>query len=293
MTNVLLIGAMILLYTLQSLLCKKYSDHYPGHEEMASPVFTLASGVVVVIVSFAVAGFSFVAAPLTLLLGVINAVVLVGYNTFIIKASQTGAYSVLMVFSIAGGITIPVVSGMIFFDDRPSLLKLLSLIVIFVAVYLVSHRKGEQLLGDRMFIPACVGLGICNGAYGALLDAQQRFTGAAEKEEMVAMTYALAVVISFAFLLIKQKRAMLAALRQSKRSLFYLLTCSVVVALAINVMVAIIPLVGIAVLYTFDNAGTFLFSVIASVIFFRERLSKLNAAGCILMCAALVGVSIL
>jgi len=293
MRSVVLIGMMILLYTLQSLLCKKYSDHYPGKDEMASPVFTLVSGAVVVAVSFAVAGFSFKAAPLTLLLGVCNAAILFGYNAFIIKAAQTGAYSVLMVFSIAGGIMIPVVSGVVFFGDKPSFFKILSLLVIFVAVFMVSHRKGEALATDKVFIPACVGLGFCNGTYGALLDAQQRLTGAAEKEEMVAMTYALAVLISFVFMLLKQKRNAFGALRQTRRSLFYLLICSVVVALAINVMVAIIPLVDIAVLYTFDNAGTFLFSVIASVIFFRERLSRLNVAGCAVMCIALICVSII
>ncbi len=293
MRNVLLIGTMILLYTLQSLLCKKYSDHYPGRADMASPVFTLVSGVVVTMISFAAAGFSFAAAPLTLLLAALNAVALIGYNAFIIKASQSGAYSVLMVFSITGGIAIPVVSGMIFFGDRPSVFKLLALLVVFVAVYLVSFRKGERLFADRMFIPACVGLGICNGVYGALLNTQQRLTGTAEKEEMVALTYALAVAISFVLLLVKERRGAIAAMRQTKPSLFYLLTCSVVVALAINLMVYIIPLVDLAVLYTFDNAGTFLFSVIASCIFFRERLSKLNAAGCILMCAALIWVSIL
>ncbi|MBQ9802617.1 MAG: hypothetical protein IJW51_06060 [Clostridia bacterium] len=293
MRNVLLIGAMILLYTLQSLLCKKYSDHYPVDPNMASPVFTLVSGAVVVAVSFAVAGFSFVAAPVTLLLAVCNAAVLVGYNTCIIKASQTGAYSVLMVFSIAGGIFIPVISGVIFFEDRLSPFKLAALALILLAVYMVSHRKGEALATDKLFLPACALLGICNGTYGALLDAQQRLTGSGEKEEMVAVTYGLAIVISFAFLLIRQRRSAVAALRQTRRSAFYLLTCSVVVALAINLMVYIIPLVDLAVLYTFDNAGTFLFSVLASCVFFREKLSRLNAAGCVLMCGALVAVSLL
>ena len=293
MTNALLIGAMILLYTLQSLLCKKYSDHYKGNPDMASPVFTLVSGLIVVAVSFAVAGFSFKASPFTLLLALCNALVLVGYNTFIIKASQTGAYSVLMVFSIAGGILIPVISGVLFFHDHPSIPKLVSLLGIFVAVYLVSYRKGETLATSSWFLPACIGLGFCNGAYGALLDAQQRVTGAGEKEEMVAVTYAVAVLISFAVLCLTQKRGAVAALKQTRRSLFYLLVCSVVVALAINLMVYIIPLVDLAVLYTFDNAGTFLCSVIASCVILRERLSRLNALGCALMCTALICVSIL
>ena len=293
MRSAVLIAMMILLYTLQSLLCKKYADHYPGAPADASPVFTMVSGVVVVAVSFAAAGFSFFAAPLTLLFALFNAVALIGYNAFIISAAQMGAYSVLMVFSIAGGILIPVLSGVVFFGDGFSLKRALAFLLIFAAVYLVSHRKGEAFSTSKWFLPVCVGLGVCNGAYGALLDAQQRLTGAAQKEEMVAFTYALAVLASFLLLWARRGRRVVAPFRQTGRSLFYLLVCAVIVALAIHVMVAIIPLVDIAVLYTFDNAGTFLFSVVASVIFFRERLSRANIAGCVLMCIGLVMVSIL
>ena len=47
-----LMGVMILMYTLQSLLTRKYSDHYPGRPEMASPVFTVVSGLAVAVVTF-------------------------------------------------------------------------------------------------------------------------------------------------------------------------------------------------------------------------------------------------
>ena len=296
MLEVALIGLVILLYTLQNLFCRIYTGCYPGEKHNASPVFTVISGLTVALVTFAFAGFSFSAKPLTLALAGLNAVALLGYNFFIVKASQTGSYSILMVFSIAGGIAIPAIVARLAFNDPLSWLKALSLVVIFVSVYMVSYKKEEQTEEKKktrmIFLLVCTGLAICNGAYGALLDVQQRLTGTAEKEEMVFITFLLAAVVSATVLINTNAKAPIAAFRQTKRSLIFLIACSLICALAINVMVYILKLVDVTVLYTFDNSGVMVLSVLASWALFKEKLLPINIIGCITMCAALVGVAL-
>ena len=174
-----------------------------------------------------------------------------------------------------------------------TLWKALAILAVFASVYMVSYRKEEkESKKSRGFLLCCFALGICNGAYGVLFDAQQRLTGADEKEEMVALTFGIAATICFILLLAKEKKATLPAFRQNRRSLVYLIACSLVVASAINLLVYILRLVDVTLLYTLDNAGVLLLSVLASAIFFKEKLSKLNIIGCITMCIALVCVSI-
>ena len=291
MESAILITAMIVLYTLQSLLTKKYVDHYPGKEEMASSVFTIISGFVAAFVSVCFTGFNFSAQPVTLLLGVLNAGVIIAYNYFLVRTAQTGPYTVLMVFSIAGGIIVPTLAAFFFFEEAMSVWKWVAVVIALCAVYLMSYRKSGQVEWKKTFIPCCFGLAMANGAYGTVLNTQQQLTGAGEKEELIAVTYAIAAAISLVIFLVKEKGS-LKGFRQTKASLIYLLVCSVVVALAINVLVCIIPLVNVTVLYTFDNAGTLLLSVICSVIFFGERPSKINIVGCAVMCAALVMITL-
>lgn len=286
-----LIIAMIVLYTLQSLLTKKYVDHYPGREEMASSVFTIVSGAVVVIVSLCFTGFRFEAQPETLILGVINAAVIIAYNYFIVKTAQTGPYTVLMVFSIAGGIILPTLVSHFAFGEEMSPWKWVAVAIVLIAVYMMSHKSAGEVSWKPVFIPCCFGLAIANGAYGTLLNIQQELTGEGEKEELIAVTYLLAALASFVFYLVKE-RGSVKGFKQTRASLIYLIVCSVVVALAINVLVSIIPLINVTVLYTFDNAGTLLLSVICSVLFFGEKISKLNTVGCIVMCAALVVITL-
>ena len=286
-----LIIAMIVLYTLQSLLTKKYVDHYPGREEMASSVFTIVSGAVVVIVSLCFTGFRFEAQPETLILGVINAAVIIAYNYFIVKTAQTGPYTVLMVFSIAGGIILPTLVSHFAFGEEMSPWKWVAVAIVLIAVYMMSYKSAGAVSWKPVFIPCCFGLAIANGAYGTLLNIQQELTGEGEKEELIAITYLLAALVSFVFYLVKE-RGSVKGFKQTRASLIYLIVCSVVVALAINVLVSIIPLINVTVLYTFDNAGTLLLSVICSVLFFGEKISKLNTVGCIVMCAALVVITL-
>ena len=133
---------------------------------------------------------------------------------------------------------------------------------------------------------------INDGKDGAILNTQQEWTGVGEKEELIAITYLIAAFASFIIFLVKEKGS-LKGFKQTKASLVYLLVCSVVVALAINVLTLLIHLMDdLPALYTFDNAGTLLLSVICSIVFFRERPSVTNLIGCGVMCGALVMISL-
>ena len=296
-----LIAFIVLLYTFQSFLCKKYSDNYPGDPDTASPVFTVVSGLTVAVISLAVSGFSFKAGWLTLLFALINGIALFGYNMFLIKASQCGSYSVLMVCNLAGGIILPSIVAILCFGDTLSLIQVLSVLAIFAAVYMISLKKpqaegengdaGAPQTSSKLFPVFCLLLAVCNGTYGSLLDAQQRLLGTAEREEMVALTYLFAVLFSACALGLKKRKDFLVSFKQTKTSLIFLIACSLIVATAVNLLVYLIPLVNITVLYTFDNAGVMLLSVIFSCVFFKEKLSVTNIIGCAIMCAAFVCLS--
>ena len=294
MSNIL-IGTMVIFYTIQSFLCKKFTDNYPGEGKYASYVFTIINNSLVALITLLFSGLKFNPSVLTVVLGMSNAIALYFYNYFIVSCSQTGPYSILMVFSIAGGIIVPCVGSMFLYNELINLRQLFSIIIIFVAVYLISqkaeNKQSEKKISGK-FIFLCSMLGLFNGIYGLLLNIQQNTTGANEKEEMIIITFFTAAIISLFTLIPKAKSTLGSVMKQSGASAVYLFCCGVVSALAINLMVYIIPYVNITVLYTIDNSGVMLLSVLCSVIFFKEKLSLKNIIGCIIMCIGLVGVAI-
>lgn len=289
--STILICFLILLYTFQSFFGRKYTEKYPGDPNDASDVLTVVYGLVVAVISLMFSGFAFEFNYITLIFGIANAVALIGYNAFLVKASQTGSYSIMMVFNLSGGIVIPAIVS-VFFGDRLSIIQIISILAIFISVYMMS-KKQEDVKNSAIFFVFCAMLALCNGTYGALLNAQQQITGAAQKEEMVLYTFVISSIAAFVTLLLKRKKIALKAFKQTKMSFVHLITCAVIAALAINLLVLILEIIeSPTLLYTFDNAGVMLMSFLISVIIFKEKVSKTNVVGCILMCLGLIAMSL-
>ena len=106
---------IIVLYTFQNFFCKRFSLGYTGED--STPVLTIIGGIIVVGTTFVISGCVFSAQALTVILGVVNAVALYFYNDFLLKASVSGPYSVLIVFAVFGGISIPALVKWIGFGE--------------------------------------------------------------------------------------------------------------------------------------------------------------------------------
>ncbi|MBE6590392.1 MAG: hypothetical protein E7643_09485 [Ruminococcaceae bacterium] len=302
----LAVAGLITLYTVQSLFTKLYTDHYPGDPSMASSVLTVVSGLSVVVITFFCFAFcQFTPNLLSILIGTLNAVVLFGYNHFLVKASGSGPYSIVMTFNLSGGILIPVIASLVMGWDSSwatefqIVLNTVCIVAIISSVYLVSQKKEatEEKQGISLrFLLSCFGLGICNGVYGTFLTLQQQTAaagGEGNRDEMVIVTFLVAALLAFFTGLIRTKGRILPHFRQTKASLFFLIATSVVFALAVNVIVMIIPYFDTTILYTLDNSSVLIMSVLISAIFFHEKLSAKNILGIALMCAALVAMNLL
>lgn len=114
-----------------------------------------------------------------------------------------------------------------------------------------------------------------------------------EQKEVVAITYSFAMLFSLAILALRERGGFKDTMKQTKKSLLYLVVTAFIISGAVNLLVFLIPLVNLAVLYTIDNSGVFLLSILLSCIFFKEKLTKINIIGCIGMCTALVLVALL
>ena len=160
---------------------------------------------------------------------------------------------------------------------------------------MMSKKKEDAGFDKKKAVPfflACTFLAICNGIYGTLINVQQKQTGAEQRGAMVALMFLFAAILSVITNMPRRGKSFFSDFKQTRLSCFYLVACAVVSALAVNVLVFVLPHVNLTVLYTFDNSGVMLLSVFASWLFLGEKLSLLNIAGCITMCAGLVAVTL-
>lgn len=300
MTSTLLIALMIVLYACQTLFCRLYNQRYPGEESTSPFVYNVIYGVFVSVVTFAMGKGRFAPSTATVLLGFLNGAVLFGYNLSLIKATAGGSYAVANLCLLAGGILIPLFQSVIVYHVPLNALQYAG-VAVMLAAFLFLNLDGiiggkkeakAKTAASRLFPLFCALLFLFNGLYGALLNAQQEATGNTQREEMIIVTFLFTALLGFAMLLAKRGRGSLAAFRQTKGSALCMLLCCISAAAALNLLMYVMQLVNVPVLYTVENGGVLVLSVVFAVFLFKEKITPFKAVGLLLALSSLVMLSI-
>ena len=286
MISIILIIVLILLYSLQTLFCKIYSDNYPGNPELSSPVLCVSQSIAIALLSFAFEGFNFEISLISFLFGALNASVLFGYNTSLIKASERGSYAFMNMMMLFGGIFVPLVYSSVTTGSFPSIIQCIAIATMIIAC-LLMNIENIKLGGTKIsYFVFCVLLFLFNGLYGVLLKAQEQHN-ADESQEMVIVSYGLMGVIALIQLLLKEKKSTPKAFCFNKKSALYLAFFLIISGLAVNVLVLLLNIIDVTVLYTVDNGGVMMLSAIYSITLFKEKATPLKVIGIVIAVASL------
>lgn len=295
LTSTLLILFLIVLYTMQSLFCRFFSMNYPGKEENTSFVFSVTTGLAVTLLTFGYNGFSFSPSWITVGLGALNALALFGYNLGLIKATEIGSYSITMISVLFGGILIPLFCSVLIYNDTLNAMQILAIIMMLVSFVFLNW---DGLFGyekkpmSAKFLFLCALLFICNGAYGQLLSTQQILMHDTQREEMIMITYFIMAILALIVLSLRLKKDTLPAFKQNRKSGIFLVCCCIIIFSALNLVMYILSLVNTAVLYTMDNGGVLMLSLLCSCIFFKEKFTLPKMIGVVLSVASIFMLSI-
>ena len=294
MLNFFLILLNILLYTMQTLFFKMYADRYPGRSQYASFVYLVMGGGFAAFVSIAVSGFDFEFNYLTLILAALAATSFFMYYFTLNIASANGPYSIVMLFSVVGGMCFPILTSLIAFGDAPSIWQVLCYLVVFTSSWFVIKKPNEttSVKNKKVFFTAVIGVAISNGMFSGFINLQQVYTGQTQNDEMLMFSYLISAVFSFSFIFIKNKKDAPKIFRQTKGSILFMVLAALVAASAVNMLVFISAFIDVNLLWTFNNSGVLVFSVIASAIIFKEKLTKSNMVACAIIAVMLAVISV-
>ena len=295
----LLIGVMILLYTFQSAFANLFARHYAGKKAYSSAVYSVIYGVLVSLGTFVFSGLSFHPSGTTLILGAVNGAALVAYNTLLIRAASLGPFSVTMIFNLSGGILIPMLWSVFHDGDRLSVWQVIAIFVMLVSFVLLNWEDKKESEGEKKpgvslpFLITITALGCVNGLYGTLMNTAEKLADGKENGEMIIVTFAVSALIGFVLLLLRAKGDTLPALRLNGKSALFALLASFSACAAVNLLMHVLSLVNVAVLYSMDNGGVLIVSVLWSALVLKEKIGGKKVVGLILSIAAVFALSIL
>lgn len=292
MTTVLLVAVMTLLFSFQSLFCKLFSAKYKsGDAAMTSTVFSIAYGAFAGVATLVLAGFRFAPSGLTLGLGLLNAVTLLVYNTAMIQASRGGSYSFQMLCMLFGAIVLPMLHEVIFLGGSLSAVQLIAIAIMLVS-FVLMNLQGLSLKGStKKFLFWCAALFISNGVYAIVMNLQQLRLAGGERNEMITLSYLGMSVMYAVVQMIRDRKSLAAGFRIGKEPLIYLLACCVCATVAAHMMLYVLSLVDATILYTIDNGGVLVLSVLYSRFLFKEKITPIKAVAVIMAIISIVMLS--
>ena len=295
MLNGILIVVLTLLFSWQSFFARKYTESYAGPNAAdASNIYNIVYGSVIALLTLLLAGFRYTPSLPTLLLGLVNAAMLITYNMSLVKGSVLGPYSFLMLCPLSGGILVPMIYNMLFMGERLSLMQI-SGIVILLAAIVIMNLSGLSFKGEKpqkSFFIFCAVLFLANGFYNQLMNIQQSVMNGAQREEMIVTTFA-ASAIAVLIGMLRRPADLKTGFRMGKKAALYAGIACVVATTAANLMVYLISAMDSAtILFAIDNGGVMLLSAVYSILFFKEKATPSQLTGMALSVLSIVLLSI-
>ena len=285
-TGLLLIVAIIVLYSFQTLFCTLYTRNYPGREDLASPVFCVTEAVFIVLLTWALHGFRFRPSGPTALYGLLNGLVLLGFNLSLMGAGKRGSYAFFNMALLYGAILVPMAYSVIFLQEHTTALQWGGVGLMLIAFLLMNWEGKSGQKPKKGYYLCCAVLFVCNGLYSVFLK-MQAMACAQESTEMVMITFGLMGLSAFIQLAAREKKHTLRAFRQNKKSLKPLAACLLSAGLAVNGLVLVLPRVNTVVFYTAENGGVLLLACLYSIFLFREKPTPRKLAGIAIAVASL------
>lgn len=266
---------MVLLFSLQSLFGKLYSQSYTGPARLSSPAYSVSYGLLIALFSFVLNGFVYHPEPLTLVFGGINAGLVFLYNLALLRAADRGPFSFVMICNLSGGVLIPLaVSLLPPMSQRLSVFQWIGLPLILTSFVLLNLKKEDTAEKKKGYLFWCILLGLFNGAYSAIMALQATLCGADQRGEMVITANAGCFVLALIYLSVISKGRPYKGFQTSKKSLTFAVLACVVATVAANLILYLLSQLNATLVNATNGGGILVCSVLFSFLLFRERLNR-------------------
>ena len=242
-----------------------------GTSSKAGLLFNGCNGLITAVIFWALNGFTFSCTWFSAVVAVVMSALAVFYSIIGFRVLRMGSMSLYTVFLMTGGMVLPYVYGLIFLNEPISVLRVLGLGVIVCAV--VLSNGGKQVTTGKLIL-FCVAVFVLNGVISILSKTHQitELPTVNAKEYVMLTGLAKFVMCPIAYLFTGKEKPEFTAKRFGR----------IVPLIALSALVSgssyLLQLIGASelpasVLYPCVTGGSIIFSTIAGMIFFREKLS--------------------
>lgn len=286
--EILVITAVVLFATGQSLFCRMYTSAQNGRGAVQfSVLYAFLAGVC----TLAIGGFRYAPSGTTLLLGALNAVMLLTYNIAMVHAGNLGTFAFLMIGVLSGGILVPMAYDLLFLGTRLNGWQIAAVAMMLVS-FVMMNRDGLSGKKSGAYLAWVGVLFLVNGLYGTLMGLQQNAMEFTQRSEMIVTTYLGTAVIGTLFSLVRERGEFFRGFRMSGRAAAFLGASALCCTGSVNLLLYAMKLVRLTVLNVTVNGGVLVISAGLAYFVFREKMTAWKIAGIGLAAVSVILLSI-
>lgn len=157
-----LLGLAVVMFAFQFLFNGIFEKEY-GNGMRALLVFSAGSSATGLLALLVINGFKFEFTPFSLSIAVLAAIDFMGYSFFSLKSLGRINLSLYSVFAMLGGMALPFLTGIVFYNEELTAIKLISFALIVLSLFLTVEKGGNKS-GYKYY----AGVFILNGLSGVI-----------------------------------------------------------------------------------------------------------------------------
>lgn len=198
----ILVFAATILFALQFLFNQKFEEKR-GSDLKSALEFTFYKSIIIVVMMLLISRFQITVTLFSTVLSVIYAAACILMTFFSMKAFAVANLSVYSVFSMLGGMLLPFLLGIGFYDEKLTVFKIVCCVLIILSV-LLNLKNGKQ--SKKAFF-CYMAVFILNGGVGVISKIHQSsLLPHTDSTGFMFLSSAVSVVFSGIWLLIKYKK---------------------------------------------------------------------------------------
>ena len=279
---------LALLFSFQSLFCRLYASARDGEGAVQFSVFYAAF---VGVSTLAFNRFAYAPSGITVLLGLINAMILLTYNIAMVRCSSLGSYAFMMVCSLSGGILVPMVYDALYLGYVFSPFQLAAIALILIA-FVLMNLEGFTEKKNARYLLWCAILFAANGLYGVFMNLQQTLMNFTMRNEMIVTTFLGMALMTSAFQMLVGRKEFLRGFQMSCRAALHAFLSALSATLAVNLMMILMKSVNITMLSVMDNGGVLVLSALYAFTLFKEKPKPSGMLGLLLVGVGVIMLSV-
>ena len=159
-----LLSISVILFGIQFLFNDKFEKE-AGNNTASTFLFSFISSVSGLISLLIINKFQIDATPFTLLMSFFSSAVIIGYNFFSLKAIAYINLSLYSLFAMLGGMVLPFVTGIVFYDEPLTIGNTICLVLISIALAITVGKGDKKSKSATLYY---AGVFILNGMAGVV-----------------------------------------------------------------------------------------------------------------------------